>query len=291
MSSLDAYIMRTPSRFFDLENDVESSRVVLLGFPYDSTSSFRVGSRFAPHSVRMYSTAIEGYSWELDREIGEAKLADAGDLITVYGDTKETLRRLIQVVADFNVKDKKVGVVGGEHTLTLASVKGCSPRSIVVFDAHLDFRDEYPYGQKLSHATWLRRCYDENAAEKIFPIGIRAVSKEEIGAAKEAGLSFLTFKQCREGKLKAVGDFLSVVSEPLYVSVDIDVLDPSTAPGVSNPEPLGFSLSELLDILWLLKGRKISGFDVVEVCPPYDNGSTCVAACKVLMDLSLLSLD
>jgi len=289
VSAIDLYVVKTPYRFFELEREVDEASLVLLGFPYDSTSSFRVGSRYAPQLLRMYSSAIEGYVWELGIEIAEAKIADAGDLIVVHGDTTATLKRLAEVVRAFRSQGKKVGVVGGEHTLTLGSIEGCNPKSLVVFDAHLDLRDEYPYGQRLSHATWLRRLLDSPPCA-VAVVGVRAVSREELENAKRFDLAFLTFRQVKEGGTRTLNDLLSTLSDPLYVSVDVDVLDPAYAPGVSTPEPLGLTLQELVDELWLLKGREISGFDVTEVCPPYDNGSACVSACKVLMDLSAISL-
>jgi len=289
VSAIDLYVVKTPYKFFELERDVDEASLVLLGFPYDSTSSFRVGSRYAPQQLRVYSSAIEGYVWELGIEIAEAEIADAGDLMVVHGDTMATLKRLAEVVRAFMSQGKKVGVVGGEHTLTLGSIDGCRPKSLLVFDAHLDLRDEHPYGQRLSHATWLRRLLDSPPCA-VAVVGVRAVSREELENAKRLDLAFLTLKQVREGGAKALDDLLSTLSEPLYVSVDVDVLDPAYAPGVSTPEPLGFTLQELLEELWLLNGREVLGFDVSEVCPPYDNGSACISACKVLMDLSAISL-
>jgi len=289
VSAIDFYVVKTPYKFFELEKTIDEAILVLLGFPYDSTSSFRVGSRYAPQQLRVYSSAIEGYVWELGIEIAEAKIADAGDLAVVHGDTVTTLKRLAEVVEALKSRGKKVGVVGGEHTLTLGSISGCRPKSLVVFDAHLDLRDEYPYGQRLSHATWLRRLLDDPPCA-VAVIGVRALSREELENAKRLDLAFLTFKQVKEGGTRVLNDVLSTLSDPLYVSVDVDVLDPAYAPGVSTPEPLGFTLQELVDELWPLKGREVVGFDVAEVCPPYDNGSACVSACKVLMDLSAISL-
>lgn len=287
---MDFYVLRVPYRFFELQNDIDEAKLVLLGFPYDSTSSFRVGSRFAPQQLRIYSSAIEGYVWELEVEISEAKIADVGDVMVVHGDTLMSLKRLSEVVKTLKSMGKKVGVVGGEHTLTLGSALSCNPKSLVIFDAHLDFRDEYPYGQRLSHATWLRRLMEGESKYNVIVIGVRAVSKEELKSVKELDLKFLTFRQIREEGSKAIEDALSTASDPLYVSVDVDVLDPAYAPGVSTPEPLGLTLRELLEELWSIRGREIVGFDVVEVCPPYDNGSTCTSACKILMDLSMMSL-
>lgn len=289
MSAIDLYVVRTPYKFFEIENDINKAKLVLLGFPYDSTSSFRVGSRFAPQQLRIYSSAIEGYVWELGVEVSEVEIADAGDLMVVHGDTETSLKRLKEVVETFRLLNKKVGVVGGEHTLTLGSVHGCDPKSLIIFDAHLDLREEYPYGQRLSHATWLRRLLEENVCE-IVVVGVKATSKEELESAEKMNLTYLTFKQIRKHGVKALNDALSVLCDPLYVSIDVDVLDPAYAPGVATPEPLGLTLQELLDGLWCFNGREILGFDVVEVCPLYDNGSTCVSACKILMDLSMISL-
>ncbi|MCS7139220.1 MAG: agmatinase [Candidatus Nezhaarchaeota archaeon] len=289
MESLELYTVKTPYRFFELERDSSKAQLVLLGFPYDSTSCYRVGSRYAPLHIRIQSSAMEGYSWELGVEISEMSIADAGDLLVVHGNTKETLKRLTEVVTELVLSGKRVGVIGGEHTLTIGSIRGCSPKSLIVFDAHLDLKDEYPYGQKLSHATWLRRCLEEAKLE-IVVIGVRATSKEEIKEARKLDLSLITFNQCKEVGSNIVTDRFSDLPEPMYVSVDVDVLDPAYAPGVSNPEPLGFTLHELLKYLWLLRGKAIIGFDVTEVCPPHDNGAACISACKILMDLALLSL-
>ncbi|MEM4575938.1 MAG: agmatinase [Candidatus Nezhaarchaeales archaeon] len=287
---MDFYVVRVPYRFFELQNDIDEAKLVLLGFPYDSTSSFRVGSRFAPQYLRIYSSAIEGYVWELGVEVSETKIADVGDIMVVHGDTLTSLKRLSEVVKTLNSMGKKVGVVGGEHTLTLGSALSCNPKSLLIFDAHLDFRDEYPYGQRLSHATWLKRLVEREPKYNVIVVGVRAVSKEELKSLRGSDLKFLTFRQIQKEGLKTFEDVLSTTSDPLYVSVDVDVLDPAYAPGVSTPEPLGLTLRELLDGLWSVKGREIIGFDVVEVCPPYDNGSTCTSACKILMDLSMMSL-
>lgn len=289
MSAIDLYIVRSPYRFFELERNLDEAELVLLGFPYDSTSSFRVGSRFAPQQLRIYSSAIEGYVWEFGVEISETKIADVGDVIVVYGDTEASLNRLKEVVKALKSMEKKVGIVGGEHTLTLGSVNGCNPKSLIVFDAHLDLREEYPYGQRLSHATWLRRLLEKHTCDVVV-IGVKASSKEELETARKMNLTYLTFKQVKSDGMKTLDDVLSSLSDPLYVSVDVDVLDPAYAPGVATPEPLGFTLQELLDCLWRLKDREILGFDVVEVCPLHDNGSTCISACKILMDLSVMSI-
>ena len=292
MKSIEAYIIKTAHTFFDFKNDADKARLVMLGFPYDSTSSFRVGSRFAPSELRFYSSAIEGYSWETGLEISELNVADVGDIAVVHGNTELSLERLRKVIEELRSKGKKIGVIGGEHTLTLSSASTCGAKSIVIFDAHLDLRNEFPYGQKLSHATWLKRLIESlrQSGMSIAVIGVRATSKEELENAKKHQLNYITLREYESLGVKVVDDLLSTMSKPIYVSIDVDVLDPAYAPGVSNPEPLGLTLNELLKLLWRLRDTNIAGFDVVEVCPPYDNGVTCISACKIIMDMLFLSL-
>lgn len=288
-SVLELFTVKPPESFFESSRRVEDSKIVVVGFPYDSTSSFRVGSRYAPSAIRRYTCGLEGYCWELDLEVSEIPIADAGDLVVVHGDTAKTLKRLGDVVEELKSMEKVVTTVGGEHTLTLSAFKSCKADGLVVFDAHMDFRDEYPCGQRLSHATWLKRLCESFDPSKVVVVGVRAVCKDELREAKRLGLTFISMKEYRERGLKAFRDAISSMKGSIYVSVDVDVLDPAYAPGVSNPEPLGFTLAELLEHVWALRGLKIAGFDVVEVCPPYDNGCACACASKILLDLACLA--
>jgi agmatinase len=188
------------------------------------------------------------------------------------------------------VRDRMTfGVLGGEHTLTfgtyLSVPKGTA---LIIFDAHLDLRDEFA-GLKLSHATFLRRLTERIGTDSIIHIGSRAASSEEWKVADKIGLSLISMQTIYAiaNSEKLLSDFLKDF-ENVYVSIDLDVLDPSFAPGVGNPEPDGLSIHKLLEFLYSLK-KRIIGFDIVELTPMYDNGTTSVVAAKLMNELMGLS--
>jgi agmatinase len=182
------------------------------------------------------------------------------------------------------------GVLGGEHTLTFGT-RLAIPKdaALVIFDAHLDLRDEFA-GLKLSHATFLRRLTDKIGTKSIIHVGSRAASREEWKVADSIGLSLIPMQTIHNlaKPEKLLLDFLKGF-ESVYVSIDLDVLDPSFAPGVGNPEPDGLSIHKLLEFLYSSRGKKIVGFDIVELTPLYDNGTTAIVAAKLMNEIMGLS--
>jgi len=260
---------------------------VILGIPFDLTSTFRSGARFAPSAIREASLNIETYSFRSDIDLEDLRLHDLGDL-HVAGEVDETLKRTELVVKEMLDAKKLPVIIGGEHTLTLGAMRAVgSNTALVSFDAHLDLRDEY-VGRRVSHTTFMRRISEQIKPKKIFEIGARAACKEELDYAKGSGIQFITVQKIRkditEKTIKNVKEALAGF-ERIYLTIDMDVLDPAFAPAVQNPEPDGLSIQTFLDILCGLCDNRIVAFDLVEVAPHYDQGITAVQAAKTIFEV------
>ncbi|MCJ7761727.1 agmatinase [Candidatus Bathyarchaeota archaeon] len=273
--------------FSGCHRDFDEARYVVLGFPYDRTSTYRTGSALGPAAVRDASANIETYSLRSDIDIEDVKICDVGDL-TVVDNVAETLRRLELAVRDIREAGKVPLLIGGEHTLTYGSVRAMGDDvAVVAFDAHLDLRNEY-MGERLSHTTFMRRLAEEIGPEKVIEVGTRAVSKDELHYAKEAGITFYSSYEIREkgpAQIAALINSKLAKSENRYITIDIDVLDPAYAPGVGNPEGDGLENHVLIDMLVRIVGKELVGLDLVEVCPSYDRGSTAAQAAKILFEI------
>ncbi len=264
---------------------------VLLGVPFDITSTYRTGARFAPLAIREASLNIETYSFRSEIAIEDISLHDLGDL-DVTGDTQETLKRLEQVTEELLASEKIPTIIGGEHTITLGAAQALGKNFAVLdFDAHLDLRDEY-MSLRMSHTTFMRRLNEQAKPSKIIELGTRAICKEELDYAKKAGIKFITTHQIRkegvEWTVEKVSKLLSNVKR-IYLTVDMDVLDPAFVPGVQNPEPDGLCAHMFYDLLSGIIDERIVAFDVVEVTPPYDNGVTSIQAAKTIFEILLAS--
>jgi agmatinase len=276
--------------FSGFQKPFEKADYVILGVPFDVTSTYRTGARFGPNSIRQASLNIETYSFRTGIDIGELQLHDAGDL-DICTDTKKTLQRLEFVIKDLAEAEKTPVTIGGEHTITLGIMKGlrdvASTTAIVSFDAHLDLRDEF-LGLKLSHTTFMRRIKEEANKLQIIEVGTRAVCKKELDYAEKAGIEFFTTQQIRTEGSKQIAEKLKeklAEYERIYLSVDMDVLDPAYAPAVQNPEPEGLEPYCLLDILCSICDRRVIGFDIVEITPHYDNGISAIQAAKTIFEI------
>jgi len=268
----------------------EKADYVVLGVPFDVTSTYRTGARFGPNAIRQASLNIETYSFRTGIDVEDLKIHDLGDL-HISTDTEKTLERTALVIKEIFGEGKTPVIIGGEHTVTLGVVKGlekkCSDTAIVSFDAHLDLRNEF-MGLKLSHTTFMRRINEQLKPAKIIEVGTRAVCKEELAYAKKAGIEYFTTHQIRKEGTQQVVRLLKKNLEGygrIYLTVDMDVLDPAYAPAVQNPEPEGLEPHTLLDILGSICDRRIIGFDVVEVAPNYDNGTSAIQAAKVIFEI------
>ena len=286
MSYRELFVSPSPV-FMGNQQSFEEAEYAVLGVPFDVTSTYRTGARFAPLAIREASLNIEGYSFRTGTSIADLKIHDLGDL-HVAGDVELTLGRLALVAHDL-FEDKKVPVfLGGEHTITLGVMRSLDEDVAVVnFDAHLDLRDDY-LGLSVSHATFMRRINEDVKPAKILEIGTRAVGREELDYAKESGIDYLTAQQIREEGVKNMAEAIHEILggyEKIYITIDMDVLDPAFAPAVQNPEPEGLDTTTLLNLLGAVCDSRVVGVDLVEVAPNYDRGLTAIQAAKILFEV------
>ncbi len=264
--------------------EVEDAKFVLLGIPFDSTSTYRTGSRFAPLEIRKEFLELEKESGK--KSFFDVKFCDLGNIEVVHGNLQKTFERVVHTMQNtFKKNENFVPIVlGGEHTLTYPILKILNERkkiSMLHLDAHLDLRDDY-LGEKWNHSTVMRRVSELGV--KITSMGVRSMSNEESKFAKEKGMDYCGVDVTKIKKL-----LKKTKGKNLYITLDMDVLDPSVAPGVSNPEPNGISLNTLIEIINVSKKQNnIVGFDIMEVNPLFDNGATTVTAAKLLLDFMLL---
>jgi len=260
----------------------------LIGVPFDSTSSYRPGSRFGPDAIREAFSNIEVYSPELSVDLERLRVDDLGNL-KFTSNVEEMLDALGKVVSELVGEGSTVGILGGEHTLTLASFQAMpEDTALLVFDAHFDIREEYG-GARVSHATFLRRLIEKIGGDRIMHLGGRAACREEWESLEELSLANVPSSTIMLGGAeRLVKEFLSD-KRRVYVSIDLDVLDPAYAPAVGNPEPLGLTTHQLIRLLHSIRGKEVVGFDICEYTPIYDNGATGVVAAKLLADMLSLS--
>ena len=284
MSYLDLYLSSSPK----ITLGDKGSRIFIMGAPYDLTTSYRPGSRFAPDQIRSAFWNIEIVDRKLGANAEEIGIFDLGNL-SITTNVNRALDMIEKASGEVFSQGKVLGTLGGEHLITYPLVKKIKDAALVVFDAHLDLRDEL-YGLTLSHATFLRRLTEERRDLKVYHFGSHTFVDEEINYARERGIEVVTSYELREKGIKSIGELIK--EKNVYVSVDVDVLDPSCAPGVANPEPEGLNYSELFDLIRSLCCKNIMGFDIVEVNPAYDpSGITAVAAAKILSLLIILAAD
>ena len=260
---------------------------MVVGVPYDHTSTYRAGSRFAPRTIRDASLNIETYSLRTGVDIENVPIHDAGDL-HIVDSVSETLDRLSGVTKDILTMGKMPVIIGGEHTITQAPVRSLPrPVGVVSFDAHGDLRDEYG-GGKLSHATVLRRITETVGTDGVFVCGLRALCKEEVDFIELEKIQTMTPWEIREKGLAKATERIKAFAQKFkhtYLTIDTDVLDPAFAPGVANPEFDGLTPQELLTLATAVVDEKMAGFDLVEVCPNYDTGVTSVAAARLIFEV------
>jgi len=268
------------SKYLAADFPYEKSPIIIIGCPLDSTSTFRSGTKVAPQAIREVSWGLETYSPPLDRDLEDLRICDIGDLNLPQDNLKRAFEEIEACVATVIGNGKFPVLIGGEHLISLPSVRELSrhhPDLIVIqLDAHADLRQEY-LGEPLSHATVMRRIIDIVGEKGIFQIGIRSGTREEMSYAKEIG----SLHEGEEVLIKARG-------RPVYLTLDLDILDPGVAPGVSTPEPGGFTFEEVISLISSLSSLRLVGFDVVELSPPYDpTQQSAIAAAKLLREIIL----
>jgi agmatinase len=255
----------------------EAADITLLGCPLDATSSFRGGTRFAPDSIRKASWTLETYSPYLKQDLEDVRFCDAGDLVLRPGDLQYSLDLIEGAAKEIAEEGRKGLMLGGEHLVTYPILKALGKRlahfQVVHFDAHCDLRDDYE-GQKLSHATVMRRVKDLGA--DLVQVGVRSGTRQEFEelVAVESPESL---KACLDPRV------------PVYVTFDMDVFDPSLVPGVTTPEPGGLTFIQVVDYFQVLMGMNIVGADIVELAPDYDTTFvSSICASKVAREILML---
>jgi agmatinase len=283
----ELYLTPAKNKFSGFFTEFNEAHYVIVGVPFDKTSTYRLGSNLGPKAIREASLNIETYSFRTGLDVEDLKICDLGD-VQIAESLAETLMRLKKVIA-YIVSEKKTPIIlGGEHTITLGVVEALpSKTALVDFDAHFDLRDEYMF-ERYSHTTFMRRISEKIGTDRIFQTGIRAACKDELKYADSSGIRHMTSREILSKgwseTAKLIDNFL--YSFPyFYITLDMDVLDPAYAPGVGNPEPEGISSSMLLDILQAICNDKMICFDLVEVAPSYDTGVTAVQAAKIIFEV------
>ena len=269
-------------------NDSESAAVI-FGVPFDSTHSYKPGCRSGPDSIRDAFNNIEIFQPEFGVDLETVNISDLGNTKHTVVAT-EMLRMVENITAELRKQNKQMIILGGEHLITLGSFS-CFPKDTgyVVFDAHYDLRDQYA-DIKLSHAAYLRRLVEKRGPENIVHVGARAFVKEELAFLKDNKIRTVSDKEIRDGNGPKLLQDITSTFDSLYLSLDLDVLDPAFAPGVGNPEAVGISSRELYDLVTILQNKKIVAADIVELNPTYDNGATASMAAKMISTIIAMNL-
>ncbi len=269
-------------------DDYASSKAVIYGMPMDYTVSFRPGSRFGPGRIREASVGLEEYSPYLDRSLEELAYFDAGDLLLPFGNPARSLDIIGEYVRGVLADGKFPFGLGGEHLVTWPVLQEVHKKypdlAIIHIDAHADLRESYE-GEPLSHSTPIRKAANLIGGKNIYQFGIRSGSREEWAYARE-NINFYPF-EVAEPMRKALPE---LAGRPVYVTIDIDVLDPSGAPGTGTAEAGGITSKELLEAVHLIarSGANVVGADVVEVAPIYDpTEQTPITASKLIREMLL----
>lgn len=272
--------------FMGCESSFEEAETVLFGAPFDSTTSYRPGTRFGCSTIRHESFGIESYSPYQDKDLFDGKVMDSGDIELPFGCTEDALNQIEERAADILAAGKRPFMLGGEHLVTLGAFRAAAKKyndiCIIHFDAHADLREDY-LGNKLSHACVLRRCWEIIGDGRIFQFGIRSGDREEFSWGKDhvntCRFNFDTLKETVE----------KLDDKPVYFTVDLDVLDPSVFPGTGTPEPGGVSFEELRKSAQLVcEKANVVACDVNELSPHYDHsGISTAAACKTVREMLL----
>jgi len=287
MSFLDLHMTKSP--LIMNPNDNSESVAVIIGVPFDSTHSYKPGCRFGPDVIRDAFNNIEIFQPEFGIDLETVNINDLGNTKhTVVA--AEMLQMVENITSELKKQNKQLIILGGEHLITLGSFT-CFPKDTgyVVFDAHYDLRDQYA-DIKLSHAAYLRRIIEKRGSENIVHVGARAFVKEELVFLKEHNISTVSDKEIRDGNGPKLLKDITSTFDNIYLSIDLDVLDPAFAPGVGNPEAVGISSRELYDLVTTLQNKKIVAADIVELNPTYDNGATASMAAKMISTIIAMNL-
>ena len=276
-------VSKNVATFIGADATYEEAKVILFGAPFDSTTSYRPGTRFASSSIRKESFGLEIYSPYQDVELEEKAVCDVGDLELPFGNARKALQIIENQTAQI-ISDNKIPLlIGGEHLVTYGSVKALAQKypdlHIIHFDAHADLREDY-MGEALSHATVLRRCHDLLGDQRIFQFGIRSGDKAEFEFAK----THVVQERFTRNTLKSV--VTSLKGKPIYLTVDLDVLDPSQFPATGTPEAGGWDFNTLRTAIMDVLSLNVVGLDVNELNPMLDaTGQSTALAGKIIREI------
>ena len=272
--------------FIGCDCEYEKAKTVIFGAPFDSTTSFRPGTRFGCSAIRAESFGIETYSPYQDKDLLDYDIFDAGDPELCIGSVETALSQIEKIADEILADGKRPIMLGGEHSVTLGAVRAVYKKYkdlyIIQFDAHADLRDDY-LGVKNSHACVMRRCHDILGDGKIYQFGIRSGEREEFRFAEK---HTVMHRFDVDGVENILG---GLKGKKVYLTIDMDVLDPSAFPGTGTPEAGGVTFKELLGAVLKLKDLDIVGADINELSPHYDqSGVSTATACKLLREVLLM---
>jgi agmatinase len=275
--------------FIGSHKEVEDAEAIIYGMPMDWTVSFRPGSRFGPARIREVSLGLEEYSPYIDRHLEEVKYFDAGDIPLPFGNPERSIHMIEDYVTSILEAGKFPLGMGGEHLVSWPIFKAMYKKypdlAIIHIDAHADLREEYE-GEALSHSTPIRKACELIGAKNVYSFGIRSGMREEFQYAKESGMHMYKFDVV--DPLKQV--LPTLAGRPVYVTIDIDVLDPAHAPGTGTAEAGGITSKELVEAITAIthSNIRVVGADLVEVAPAYDpSEQTQIAASKFIREILL----
>lgn len=275
-------------RFMGASQRPGDSKIILWGAPLDETTSFRKGTSSGPEKVRLASYGLETYSPNFEMDLKDVQFFDAGDILLPRGNLERSLKNIESFAFGFLRQGKKILTVGGEHLISLPLIRAANKvfpeLRVIHLDAHADLRERY-LGNHLSHASVMRRVCDFLSPSNIYQLGIRSGTKEEFDFARE-NIRFLSSNLVDADEILKSTELREC---PIYLSIDIDVIDPAFAPGTGTPEPGGILPRELFEFIKKLKGLKIIGADIVEISPPNDvSDITSLLGAKIVREILFL---
>ncbi|MDR0930259.1 MAG: agmatinase [Clostridiales bacterium] len=273
--------------------DYTMAEAIVFGAPFDGTTSFKPGARFAPGAIRADFDGLETYSPYLNADLSRVNVFDKGDLEFPFGNAREVLNIIEKATTEILDDNKLPIMLGGEHLITLGAIRAIAKKhsglNVIHFDAHTDLRDEY-LGERLSHATVMRRVWEIIGDNKLHQFGIRSGEKDEF---EFAALHTNFYPKLDDSfDITPIKSLKGIIKgEPVYVSIDLDILDPSVFCGTGTQEPGGILFNQLLNAIHALRGLNIVGVDITELAPNYDqSGASTAVACKVLRESILTVL-
>ena len=274
------------TNYISANTSFEKSKAVILGCPYDGSASFRPGARFGPSAIRRASWGIETFSPYFQRDLTQFPIHDMGDLELPLGEKKISLGLIRKALGQMLSKRKFPILLGGDHLITLPIIEEILPIyprvHLIQIDAHTDLREEY-LGESLSHSTVMRKVVDHLGEGRLFQIGVRSGTEDEFKLARKMKSIVSLDSRSLSSMIKRLRN------QPVYITLDLDVMDPSLLPGVGTPEPGGFTFQEIISLLRKLQTLHVVGFDIVELTPDYDPTQVSSVTASVILREMILA--